>query len=265
VATDAPTPSPAATASASPTAAPSDQSAASEAVSNLTVAATLDKSGSLDLVEHIEYQFAGSATHDITFSIPLSYPDDQGQEFRLAFKLLSAAQNGTAIKPTVTTDPAAAHVTLAAGATSPSYDLHYTLAPIVLRGETADVFKISTTGQGWSVPLSHVSFTFHTPGLIADNLTCRSGASAAGTCEISQTGNTATVTTHVPLVAGDSLSLFCSFPKNSFASYLQPYQSPQSRTKTTLIIALPLLALAALIWVLYRVRKSYILKRNEGS
>jgi hypothetical protein len=248
--------------------APHPAAAAGESVDNLAVTARLDRANSLDITEHIDYNFAGAAPHDLSRNLPLSYQDDQGRQYRTSLHLLGATQNGQPITIGHTTDPATAHLTIPTGSGVPSYELHYTLTPVALKGDTGDVLKFSATGLAWPVPIDHITLTLQTPGLAADNLTCYtgSGSSTTGNCAINQAGDTATVTTSAPLPPGDSLVFYCNFPSKTFTTYLKPYQPPTSWRATALWIAAPaLLALGLVIWLMYRRRKSYILKRNEDT
>lgn len=250
---------------ASPLAAAAESS---EAVTNLTQTATLNHAGTLSIIEKIDYDFGVTPPHEIAFSIPLTYHDDQGREFRMNFKLTDTAQ-AAGLRPQIST--AAARIILPPG-TGPTaarhYEFSYTLSPVVLHGLAADIFKLSVTGLSWSVPINQATLKLETPVAPSDNLTCYSGAagSTTGQCSVDQQENVSTVVAYAPLQPGEGLSIFANFPHNSFETYLQTYeQHPSSPLRKILelvglIVLVSLIVIGLAAWV----RRRYT-KANEAS
>lgn len=239
----------------------------SEAVTNLALDATLSQAGSLQVTEKIDYDFGSAAPHAITFAVPLTYHDDQGRDFRMAFTLDAAAQ-AAGIRAQVS--PAQALITLPAGsgdAAARHYQFGYQLSPVVLIGQNADILKLNVTGLNWQVPINRAALKLNTPLAPADNLTCYSGAagSTTGQCSVDQQGNTATVTSFATLAPGEGLSIFANFAPHSFANYLEPYEahpsSPQ-RKLIELILGLIVLPVVLLIGLAAWLRRRYT-KANE--
>ncbi|MDB5178217.1 MAG: hypothetical protein JWN01_160 [Patescibacteria group bacterium] len=210
--------------------APRPAAAASEAVANIAVTAHLDKAGSLDITEAIDYDFGDTAPHDVIHGVPLSYHDDQGNNFNLTFKLLSATRDGAPLRDAAAADSNAVHFNLPSGSAAGTrhYELHYTLAPVVFHGDTHDIFKHNITGLSWAVPVNQVSFKLDSPGLVSADLTCLTGAqgSTSSSCQTSQDGDLLTVTATAPIPAGETLSAYCSFPHDSFGRYLELARNP---------------------------------------
>lgn len=241
---------------------------ASEAATSLSLNANLTSAGTLNVSQQIDYDFGAASPHDVSFSVPLTYHDDQGREFRINFKLAAAAQTA-GIKADVSV--AQARLTLPAG-TGPTsarhYALSYDLSPLVLSGLDADILKLNITGLGWSVPINRATLVLKTPVAPADNLTCYSGASGSttGQCSVDQQGNVATVTSFAPLQPGEGLSIFANFPHKSFSAYLQPYEAhPSSPARklielTLVFVVLPLTVIGLAAWL----RRRYT-NANEAS
>ena len=238
--------------------------AGSEAVTNFAQSATLNPAGELAITNEIDYDFGSAAAHDITFSLPLSYHDDQGREYHIKFTLTAAQQDGQAIdlKPSVTA--ASAQLVLPAGSnptTARHYTVSYTLAPVVLRGRDADILKLSVTGLGWAVPINRATLHLVTSVAPADNVTCFTGAqgSTTGSCTVQQQGKTADVVSYAVLQPGESLSIFGDFPHNSFTSYLQSYEAHPRSLMGLIVTALAGLAVGVallVVFILYRRRRA---------
>lgn len=235
----------------------------SEAVTNFAQDAVLSRAGDLKISEKISYDFASTAPHDLSYSIPLTYHDDQGREFRMAFNLTGISLNGQTetISPYVTTS--SVRLTLPAGKSATSkreYEVDYTLSPVVLRGLDADIFKLNVTGLGWAVPINQATLKLDAPAAPSDDLTCYVGSqgSTSGRCSVTQSGSVATVTSYAPLQPGEGLSIYANFPPKSFAGYLQPYeQHPSSplRKILELVGLIVLVALAAVGLATWRRRR----------
>jgi hypothetical protein len=248
--------------------------AATEAVTNITQSATLSRPGSIAISEDISYDFAGTTPHDITYTIPLSYHDDQGRDYRMTFSLTQAKLDGQPISltPKVTTD--IAHITLPAGAstaTTRHYTVVYSLAPTVLRGLAADTFKLSVTGLGWAVPIHTANLHLETPVAPADNLTCYTGSqgSTTGACTVDQQGSVANVISYATLQPGESLSIFADFPHGSFTSYLQTYEAHPSSPLRKILEGVGIVALSMVIlivamrfWYRRRARQSIVVESS---
>jgi hypothetical protein len=244
----------------------------SEAVTNLTQTATLNHAGTLTIVETIDYDFGPTSPHDITFSIPLTYHDDQGRDFRMTFKQIDTAR-AAGLRTEVST--AAARVTLPAGTGADAtrhYEFSYTLSPVVLHGLAADIFRLSVTGLSWSVPINQASLKLETPVAPADNLTCYSGAagSTTGRCSVQQQGNVSTIISYAPLQPGEGLSVFANFPHNSVEQYLQTYeQHPSSPLRKIfefigIIIVLSLIVIGLATWLRRRYTKANEATKNQA-
>ncbi len=207
----------------------------SEAVTNFSQTASLSRAGQLTVDQKIDYNYGTSAPHNLTLSIPVNYHDDQGREYRLEFRLLSASVNGAAVQAIQNLTPAVARITLPVDSAQKTpasithFALRYSLAPTVIRADQGDAFRLVATGLAWSVPINHLSLDFQAPTTIA-NLVCSTGTATTNTsnCESTQAGSTAIIVTDAPLEPGDTLSIFASFAPHSFTTYMQPYAQPGS-------------------------------------
>jgi hypothetical protein len=68
-----------------------------EAVTNFAEVGTLTRSGELDVTQQIDYDYGSAAPHNLTYTIPVSYHDDQGLEYRVSFKLISASSGSQSV------------------------------------------------------------------------------------------------------------------------------------------------------------------------
>lgn len=223
--------------------------AAEEAVTSFAQSAVLSPAGGLSVSDEIYYDFGLPTPHDISFTLPLTYHDDQGREFRMAFHLVSALQDGSSISLVPDVTLATVRITLPApkiGSVS-HYTLRYTLAPVVLRGLAADILKLSVTGLSWSVPINQATMRLETPAEPADNVTCFTGAqgSTTGRCTVEQQGKVTTVTSYAPLQPGETLSILSDYPYKSFTTYLESYE--KQRTTPVALITLAIFALGLFI------------------
>ncbi len=194
-----------------------------EAVTDFKSTILLAHDGSLDVQEHFTYDFGTTAPHPISHRILIGYSDDQGNPLESKFVLVSSQRDNQALNLHPDINGTVATVNLPQGSESGprTFALHYTLAPAVLAGPDADVFKFSPTGLGWEVPINQASVVFDTPGLTPQTLTCYTGASGStsSSCRITENKNTATILTDAVLAPGESLSLYTGFPKRSFTNY----------------------------------------------
>ena len=238
-----------------------------EVVTQLTQTASLRQTGELTQSTEIDYDFGSSAPHDITFSIPLSYHDDQGREYRMAFKLTEAKLDGKTIPLSPVTTTEVARFILPSGpATALStrhYSLAYSLLPVVLRGGDADILKLSVTGLGWAVPINRSSVRLESSTAPADSVTCFTGAqgSTTGACSVDQQGKVANVVSYSALVPGESLSIFCDFPRGSFASYLKVYENHPT---TPAVIIISVISATIIIVVLLITGIRYFKRRRAA-
>ena len=225
------------------------QAGTTESVTSFDQNAVLSRGGNLSVTDQIDYDYGPATPHDISFTLPLAYHDDQGRDFRMSYHLINAQQDGKDINITPIVSIATARITLPspASGTKSHYTLKYTLGPVILRGLDADIFKLSATGLGWSVPIDHASVRFESPTKPADNVTCYTGAqgSTTGSCTVDQQANIASVTSYAPLLPGETLSIFSDFPHASFSTYLEPYE--QSRTTPLTLLTLTGLSLGGFI------------------
>jgi hypothetical protein len=231
--------------------APQFASASGESITDLNISARLSPADSLDVTEQITYDFAGAAPHPLTHAIPVSYHDDQGLEYRLAFSLIDATVNGAAIasRASVTNETATMTLAAPAGSAVAVYKLHYTLSPVVLKGMTAGILKMNISGSAWDVPIQRTIAKLQTLGIHANDPTCSiaSQGVTSSTCDISQSGDTATFVSTVPIQAGEVMSIASTFPSGSFSRYLVPYQAIPVWVSLGLIGLLLLLALVGLL------------------
>ena len=194
-----------------------------EAVTDFTSTADLTRQGTLDVHEHITYDFGPAAPHTISHRILTGYTDDQGNLLQSKFVLLSSTQNDQplTLQPDINGTVANINLPPGNGSGPRRYSLHYTLSPAVLAGPNADVFKYSVTGLGWAVPVNQASVVLNTPRLTPQSLTCYTGAggSTTSSCRVTENGSTSSVVTDAVLAPGESLSLYTGFPRHSFTDY----------------------------------------------
>ncbi len=223
----------------------------SEAVTQMTISANIDRSGAMEVAQKIDYDFGPASPHDISFLIPLTYHDDQGREFRMSLNMLDVSKS-PGLRTDITT--ATARITIPAGQAAGSarqFEFKYRLSPVVLRGVSDDILKFNVTGLGWTAPINQTTFQLQTPVAPSDTLTCYTGSSGSttGQCSVDQQGNVSKIVAYAPLRPGEGLNIFGNFPHNSFDAYLQSYEeNPSSPTRkiVELIVVIVVLTLGAI-------------------
>lgn len=212
-----------------------------EQVASMVVSANLNRADVLDIHETINYDLADASPHNLIRSIPLTYTDDQGAAFLVAFKLASVTRNGMPVNPAPTITASSARLTLPVAADSNLFELHYTLSPVVMRGVTKDVFKVSFTDLNFSVPVATATLDFTAPFALGDPA-CSAGSSGTtnGNCDVTAAGNTVTVKTVSALGPSEALSLTGTFPRHSFTAYLGTHSSALAWVWFGLAAAVPI-------------------------
>jgi Predicted membrane protein (DUF2207) len=234
----------------------------SEAVANFTQTATLTRSSELDVSQQIDYDYGSVKPHDIIYSIPTSYHDDQGLEYRVAFKLQNATVQGVPVDLRPEINAAVVTLTLPPDGHADELEhflINYSLRPTAIVADQGDVFRIAVTGLSWPVPLNHVTLMLQTPAPV-DNVVCSTGAQTTDSndCDTTQQTTSVMLTSESPILPGGAMSVTASFPHHSFTSYMQAYTAPGGwmwLIAPTVIAALILLVVPIIIIRRQRRRK----------
>jgi hypothetical protein len=142
--------------------------------------------------------------------------------------------------------------------------LRYTLGPVVLNGQTGDVFKFNATGLGWGVPVNHITLRLSSPAP-AVMLTCYTGMAGitSSNCQSQGSGDTSTVTTDAVLPDESNLTIYCNFPSHTFSSYLSPIGQNTGWIVLVAVMLMLVAVVAYIAFLLARRRVAKIMSKEE--
>lgn len=239
---------------------------------------TLGKDGVAHIQETISYDFGYNQRHGIYRYVPTELVDDQKNSYRSTFTAGAVTIDGGQAVPSDVSSTTS-KVTIKIGDAAHTitgvhtYEISYTLAPLVRHGSGLDRFPLNITGNGWEVPIDEVSATLKlgtADGLVSTAQRCYTGNYGSTTQDCvknlaeSSSAGTYSFKTSGQLAAGEGLSIEADFAEGSFASYLEPYKAPPISPLVYLAGALyGLFAIGVVTWPLYQRYRAYRAKKDQ--
>jgi len=204
------------------------QVARADKILDLKSQLTISKSGSMQVVETIEYQFDGEQ-HGIFRDIPTLQQTASGKYYSFQVSQGGTLRDGRDEPYTVNDSDAATQLKIGDANKTISgkhvYQLSYTVTPVMRPDQAGDYFNWNVVGTAWKVPIEKASATISFPAGVAP-LTgerCYTGASqsAASDCSIYTGGSEVRVSLLNSLPAQSSgLTVNVLAPAGSFDTYL---------------------------------------------
>ncbi len=199
---------------------------AAEQVSNFDSVVTVQKSGRVDVVETITYDFGYAQRHGIYRYIPVVYQDTNDQVFKPGFAFDSAAIDGqsTNFSRSRNNDNEVIKIGNANSTiTGPHvYTITYHFDSLLV-SKDGNLLRYNVTGGGWQVPINKASVSITGPTV--PKLVCYAGTTGTTgkDCQIDAATSTVTSSNILP---GNDFTIEALWPVGTVARLLLPYKEP---------------------------------------
>lgn len=217
---------------------------AAEQISSFNSLVTVQKSGRVDVVETINYDFGYASRHGIYRYIPVVYKDDQGNAYKPGFEFDSVTVDSHDAKYSISRSGDNEAVKIGDANTTitgpHSYTIKYHFDSLLVNKD-GDLLRYNVTGSSWEVPI--LSSTIKIIGPTTSKLVCYTGypGSKASDCEINEVSS---VVTAANVGDGKDFTIEALFPAGTVSNYLLPYKTPW--WVTALIISAVIYVLAGI-------------------
>lgn len=199
---------------------------AAEQITDFNSTVTVQKSGQVDVVEVINYDFGYTSRHGIFRYIPVVYKDDKGTVYKpkLTFDSVTIDGQSTPYKVSQEGD----NLTIKIGdpnstITGPhAYTINYHFDSLLV-DQGGDLLRFNVTGNGWQVPIQRA--TVKIVGSTKPKLACYTGVagSAAKDCSIEENNSTVAAS---DVGSGSGLTVEALWPAGTVSNLLLPYKTP---------------------------------------
>lgn len=199
---------------------------AAESVANFDSQVTVQKSGRVDVVETIAYDFGYASRHGIYRYIPVVYDDEKDQTFKPGFGFDSVILNGQPVPYEVSNNGNNKMAKIGdANKTITGlqvYTIKYHFDSLLV-DKGGDLLRFNVAGAGWEVPIKQTRVTVKGPA--AAKLVCYSAISGSTNqdCAVDEQAGTAAT---VNIGSGSDLTVEALFPSGTVDNLLQPYVTP---------------------------------------
>lgn len=202
---------------------------AQEKINNFDTNITINKDGTIDIVETIKYDFGSEYRHGIYREIDIFKTNKENKKYLLTFKIDGVTNlEGKKYKYTQSEDRGRGKLILKIGDpdvyVSGEYDykIAYKVKGALSYFSDHDELYWNLTGNDWKVPIISSSTIINYPEEIPANSIggkCFTGlyGSSASDCQINILRKTINISTNNPLSINEGISSVISFPKNYFA------------------------------------------------
>ncbi|NTU46346.1 DUF2207 domain-containing protein [Candidatus Roizmanbacteria bacterium] len=208
-------------------------------ISQFTSDITIEKDGTIQIIETIADNFEDGPGHGLWRHIPLIRKGQDNKKYKMGFTLQKIQRDG--IDEPYTREDTSQEAVIRVGSSTKTYQgLHiYTIAYKVTGTlgyyENHDELYRNITGNEWPFPINAVTTTIHMPDVLPISsmaISCYTGlnGSKAHDCSYKIASNGATITTNSILHAKEGLTVAFSFPKNIIATQI-PTLAQQDQSK----------------------------------
>jgi len=202
---------------------------AQEKINNFDTDITINKDGTIDIVETIKYDFGSEYRHGIYREIDIFKINKENKKYLLTFDIVGVSNlNGKKYKYTQSEDRGRGKLILKIG--DPDvyvsgeyvYKIAYQVKGALTYFSDHDELYWNLTGNEWNVPITSSSTIINYPEEIPLNnvgAKCFTGpyGSSASDCQIDIFRKTINISSNNPLSINEGISAVVSFPKNYFA------------------------------------------------
>lgn len=225
---------------------------------------TVSHQNQLDITETIIYDFGDNFHHGIYRYIPISAPATSEKSYYISYDFRDVLMDNAPVKVSEEGDFNKAIIKIGdPNATITgvhTYQIRYTLSPVVIKNDKGAFLNLDITGNDWQVAIEEASAVVHLEdGAALSHTACFGGAFASTESNCQVTGNNIRANN---LLIGQGLTLNAYLPDGYVAKYLEPTYLPRFNWwQWLLIVGVPLLIFTALLvmllrWVQERRRKS---------
>src|SRR3990167_4937141 len=202
---------------------------AQEKINKFDTEITVNKDGTVDIVEIINYDFGEEYRHGIYREINIFKVNNENKKYLLKFKVSGVTNlDGIKYKYTQSEDRGRGKLILKIGDPDKtitgvnSYIISYTVFGTITYFSDHDEFYWNTTGNDWNVPITISSSNIKLPediNLEETSALCYTGVyeSSENNCSITEENNTINIQTSKNLNSNEGLTTVVSFPKNHIA------------------------------------------------
>jgi hypothetical protein len=227
------------------------QEVRAEKIANFRSFITIEKPGTILVMEEITYDFEGLSRHGIYRSIPFLKTNAQGEKFQLAMSDFAVSFNGRSHYP-FTQSRQNGQIVLRIGEADKTitgtqlYQIKYRVGGALSYYSEHDELYWNSTGNGWDVPIEKAETIIQVPSGVSSEsvrLECFTGVkeSQSKNCAyLSSAPQTYTFATNLGLSPHEGLTVVFGFPKGVVAelkaqSYLPFWESPLGKLLALLI------------------------------
>lgn len=187
----------------------------------------IDKDATADITETIEYDFAGNQRRGIFRDIPTRYEAEGRNSFyQVKLEVQGVRRDGEEVVYEVIEEETYTRIRIGDPADlrprqSEVYSISYRLSPVAYQYDEVDAIQIDITGNRWDVPIDNMQAQISLP-TTARNEACFSGSmgSQQQDCFIATEGTSNSVMAN-NVDAGEGVTVYMEFPKDSFGQYLE--------------------------------------------
>ncbi len=206
---------------------------AQEKINSFKSDITINKDGTIDIAETINYDFGSQYRHGIFRNIPYLKTNNQGKKFELKFKIEGVAdEKGASYKYPISRTAGNLQIKIGDPERTitgiHTYVIKYNVSGALTYFSDHDELYWNATGNDWTVPIEQVSSTIRLPGQVGTEnvrLTCYTGVSGstAADCAGKYEQNQAVFNVSRQLGSNEGLTIVVGFPKKIVA-VLEPQE-----------------------------------------
>lgn len=219
----------------------------------------INKDGTINVVEKIDYIFGQVYKHGIYRDIPYTKTNQEGKKFKLSISNISVTdENNQPYIYSQTNENNSLHLKIGDPNNvidgEHTYVISYTIAGALTYFSDHDELYWNVTGNNWQVPINQATARVEFPETLKENdvkLACYTGAtgSTSSNCSFKTDGKTADFTSNTALYSNEGMTLVIGFPKNIVAT-LEPQKIISFSDTLAGKLVLILLILLATLWYL---------------
>jgi len=199
-----------------------------EQINNFTSQITVNKNGTVDVAESLDYDFGALQKHGIYRDIPDTKINQDGKKYRLSYRVISVIDDQN-IPYNYTTSYLSSGLRIKIGDANrfvtglKKYVIKYQVSGALTYFSDHDELYWNITGNDWQIPIESAQAVIHLPeealGVNKIKMTCFTGiaGSTAKECSTKEENQLLVINTDQQINPTEGLTVAVSFPKNIVA------------------------------------------------
>ncbi|MEK9196138.1 MAG: DUF2207 domain-containing protein, partial [Patescibacteria group bacterium] len=228
----------------------------------------ITKENKAEVTETIAYDFGSLQRHGIYRDIPIDYKDSEGNVYRLAVEYQKTVdENGKEVNSE--TSKVSGNFRIRLGDADKyvtgqhTYKISYKIYPIITEKSQKGFLAFDVTGNGWQVPIDHVTAEVKLDGVNLESPACYTGASGSTEKLCTADGQKFTADN---LKEGEGLSIEGFVASGYVSTYLQANQKrPLTSSDIIMFVVFALIGLAGAVFVAILIVRNIRKKRRRAS